>query len=283
MKLSVLIDNNTLIDRYLLGEPGVCYHLQVEGHRLLFDLGYSDAFLRNARTLGINPMTVETVVLSHGHIDHTGGLEPLAKQALEEELEGFGRGRSGRPRILAHPEVFTPRTAKGGDLSVGAGMGKAQTEALFPLQLSSDPVWISEHLLFLGEIERSFSFEGNSPIGTRHTEGGDTPDLLPDDTALAYRSAKGLVIITGCSHAGICNIIEQARRLTGEERVTDVIGGFHLLDPSREQLEGTVRYLGNLGLSALHACHCTDLPSKMALAEAAPLAEVGCGTVIEHR
>jgi len=90
-------------------------------------------------------------------------------------------------------------------------------------------------------------------------------------------------VITGCSHAGICNIISQCQQVTGVENVVDVIGGFHLLDPSREQLEGTVSYFENLSLQKLHACHCTDLRSRMALAQIAELEEVGSGLTLECR
>ena len=84
------------------------------------------------------------------------------------------------------------------------------------------------------------------------------PDFLPDDSALVYNGREGLIIITGCSHAGICNIISQARKITGVDRVADIIGGLHLLEPPAEQLQATVDYLKKIKLSRLHACHCTD-------------------------
>jgi 7,8-dihydropterin-6-yl-methyl-4-(beta-D-ribofuranosyl)aminobenzene 5'-phosphate synthase len=143
-------------------------------------------------------------------------------------------------------------------------------------------VQLTERLLFLGEIERTFAFEAQVPIG-RIVEGGvEKDDFLLDDSALCYTSAEGLVIITGCSHAGICNIVEYARKLTGEERVVDIIGGFHLLDPPKEQLQGTLEYMEALNPELLHACHCTDLNSKIALSEVANLKEVGVGLTLEY-
>ncbi|MDZ7794280.1 MAG: hypothetical protein U5P10_11505 [Spirochaetia bacterium] len=127
-------------------------------------------------------------------------------------------------------------------------------------------------------------FEHPGPIGYRTTENENylQPDELLDDTALAYLADDGLVIITGCSHAGVCNIVEAARRITGIERVVDIIGGLHLLDPPKAQLDGTVEYLSSLKLPSLRACHCTDLHSKIALSTVAPLTEVGSGLVIEY-
>jgi 7,8-dihydropterin-6-yl-methyl-4-(beta-D-ribofuranosyl)aminobenzene 5'-phosphate synthase len=116
--------------------------------------------------------------------------------------------------------------------------------------------------------------------------GPDLEDRVPDDlvhdTALAYVGRKGLYVITGCPHSGVCSIISQAQRLTRTKKVAGVIGGFHLLDPSREQLKGTVAYFKKLSLRKLHACHCTDLRSRVALAriENLELEEVGSGLVL---
>lgn len=95
-------------------------------------------------------------------------------------------------------------------------------------------------------------------------------------------SSGGLVIVTGCSHAGICNIVEQARRVCGEDRVIDIIGGFHLLEPSREQLQRTLEYMESLCPAAVHACHCTDLASKIALSQVVDLREVGVGLSLDY-
>jgi len=91
-----------------------------------------------------------------------------------------------------------------------------------------------------------------------------------------------LVIITGCSHSGICNIVEQAKKLCREEKVIDIVGGLHLLNPSDEQLRGTLEYLGKLGPDSMHACHCTDLRSKIALSKVVNIKEVGVGLILEY-
>lgn len=302
MKLTVLVDNNTLIDRYYLGEPGVSYFVETDVSRVLFDVGYSDAFLRNAYTAGLDPLSADYVVLSHGHIDHTGGLDALLKAYMEARFE---RGRSAIPQLVAHPEALMPKfmtPGEGGDgqtpggpvaavgpasaISIGSPVSAGVLALSFDLRTSRTPLWLDERLVFLGEIERRTDFEQPGPIGRRGEAAsgstGDQPDDLLDDTAMAYLADEGLVIITGCSHAGICNIVETARRVTGVDKVVDIIGGFHLLDPPKAQLEGTVEYLRALDLPQLRACHCTDLPSKIALSAAAPLQEVGSGLVIEY-
>jgi len=280
MKLTVLLDNNTLIDHYFLGEPGVSYLLQEGDTTVLFDVGYSDAFIRNAQKMpDVDLLAVDVLVLSHGHMDHTWGLLPLAQLYSEAMFEG----RSfERPALVAHPAVFQSRTL--GDLGeIGSIISAERLTGHFDVRFSREPVWLTERLVFLGEIERTNDFEAQSPIGTVVTgQQEEEDDYLLDDTALAYRSSQGLVIVTGCSHAGICNIVEQAKRVCGEERVVDVLGGFHLLDPSEEQLQGTLDYMRTLQPAEVHACHCTDLASKIALAGVANLKELGVGMVFEY-
>ncbi|MFO7849473.1 MAG: MBL fold metallo-hydrolase [Spirochaetia bacterium] len=278
MKLTVLVDNSTIIDSYFLGEPGVSFFLEDGETSVLFDTGYSDAFMRNAAKLNVDPLRADYLVLSHGHIDHTGGLDPLLKECLERRL----KDRSAHcPELLAHPAVFTPKLMEGLG-SIGMSMSRQACSSVMKIKESAAPVRLSERLIFLGEIERKFDFESPAAIGSRKEPGGEVPDYLPDDTALAYVSDEGLVVITGCSHSGICSIVEQARRLTGVERVRDIIGGFHLLEPSEKQLEGTAEYLSTLQLPVLSACHCTDLQSKLRLSRAAPLKEVGSGMEIYY-
>ena len=121
------------------------------------------------------------------------------------------------------------------------------------------------------------NFEGQTPIGMKQTPDGRVSDLILDGSTLVYKSDQGLVIITGCSHAGICNIVSYAQQVCGDERVADIIGGFHLLNPSASQMAGTLDYLRQITPLALHACHCTDLNSKVALAGVAPLKDTGVG------
>lgn len=276
LRLTVLVDNNTLIDRYLLAEPGLSFLVETGGTRVLFDTGFSDVFLRNAHKMGIDLSALDCVALSHGHEDHTWGLEPLVRHYAELEWE---KRPFRRPALVAHPKAFAsvsdPAFAEGGPL-----LSEAKLARHFPLKVSPEPQWLAPGLVYLTGIPRRNGFEGRLAFGRKEGETG--PDTVPEDAALAYVSPQGLVVMVGCSHAGVCNTIEYAREVCGERRVADVIGGFHLQRPAPAHLEGTLAYFRELRPQALHACHCTDLKSKIALAAVAEVQEVGAGLVLEY-
>jgi 7,8-dihydropterin-6-yl-methyl-4-(beta-D-ribofuranosyl)aminobenzene 5'-phosphate synthase len=279
LSLTVLVDNNTLTDRYFTAEPGLSFLLQTAGKKVLFDTGYSGVFLSNAERMGINLRDLDYVVLSHGHLDHTGGLVTLVRLLTEAKIEDTPHKV---PELVAHPLCFYPKE-KLPLQNNGSILDEAEIRRQFPANLSCRPVWITDNLVFLGEIPRKFAFEQRDPGKRiiRLRDGGTEPDQLLDDSALAFRSGAGLVIITGCSHAGICNITEYAREVCGERRVVDIIGGLHLIAPSPSQLKGTGEYLKSLQLQSLHACHCTSHASKIALAGYGPVQEVGVGLKLE--
>ncbi len=278
MQLTVLVDNNTLIDRYFQGEPGISFFIRDGERRILFDTGYSGLFLANARKMDIDLRRLDWVVLSHGHLDHTWGLDPLIRLFTEAAIEGQS---VERPTVLGHPAVLGSKRIDALP-NIGSALSEEKISPHFRLRFSREPVWLTERLVFLGEIPRILEFEAARPLGEVMTRQGPEPDPLADDSALAYRSQGGLVLITGCAHAGICNTIEHARRVCGEERVADVIGGFHLLAPPAERMDETVRRLEASGVRMLHPCHCTDLSSKVALARRLPVEEVGVGLRLEY-
>jgi 7,8-dihydropterin-6-yl-methyl-4-(beta-D-ribofuranosyl)aminobenzene 5'-phosphate synthase len=278
MKLSVLVDNNTLIDRYFLAEPGVSFLIEDRGARVLFDTGYSDIFVQNAHRMGQDLRRLDWVALSHGHLDHTWGLGPLIRLYTEACIEAL---ESGNPTVIGAPGVFGTKLL--GDLGeIGSFVSEAKMEKVFPVLISAEPVWLTDRLVFLGRIPRRFDFEASAAIGQIMSDQGPVDDPLDDDTALAYVSDQGLVVIAGCAHAGICNTVEQARHVSGKDEVIDVIGGFHLQASGRDRLEATAAYLESLNLKALHACHCTDLDAKIFLAQSLPVREVGVGLQLSY-
>lgn len=279
MKLTVLVDNNTLIDRYFYGEPGVSYYIEDEGISILFDAGYSDVFIRNAQKLNINLLGMDYLVLSHGHFDHTWGLDPLIKLYTEGNIEKI---TAKKPYLISHPSAFQTKTIEGLE-EIGCLISEEKLSRHFHMKLAREPLWLNDRFVFLGEIERGNGFENKKPVGKVIKNGIEEEDYLIDDSALVYKSPEGLVVITGCSHAGICNIVEQAKKVCHEDRIVDIIGGLHLLDPSPEQLQGTLEYMKKLKPKEVHACHCTDLASKIALSKASNLKEVGSGMILEYQ
>jgi len=279
LSLTILVDNNTLIDHYFSGEPGLSFLITTQGKKILFDTGYSDLFLKNARDLGEDLLGLDMVVFSHGHLDHTGGLPGLISHLTRAIIEEVP---VKIPKVIAHPHCFYPRP-KPPLPNIGSIVSEEELRRNVPVEFSATPLWLTEDLVFLGKIERRFDFEYTA-AGKRKIlmqDGSTLDDQLLDDTALAFRSENGLVIITGCSHSGICNIVEHAKQVCGEDRVIDIIGGLHLLAPDQPRLEKTVSYLRDLDLASLHACHCTSLSSKIALAAGNPLQEVGVGMTIQ--
>src|SRR5690554_4808165 len=276
MKLSVLMDNNTYIDRYYIGEPGLSYFIESDDKKILFDTGYSDAFMQNAIKMGIDLLEIDHVVISHGHIDHTWGLEPLSRKFVERKYEGKV---NKRPQLVAHPNIFEEKYLD--KTPLGMNLSKEFLVNIFTLKLSKDPVWITDKLVFLGEIPHKFKFEVEIPIGVRRVDNMEVDDYLLDDSAFAFVSKDGLVVITGCSHAGICNIVEHAKEVTGINKVSQIIGGFHLLNPKAERMEKTKNYMSELNLKTMYPCHCTDLKSKFELAKIVEVKEVGVGLQIE--
>jgi len=275
LTLTVLVDNSTLTDRYFTGESGLSFILETTGKKILFDTGYSGLFLANAEKMGISLRDLDFVVLSHGHLDHSGGLVALVRHLTEAKIEGMAHRV---PELVAHTRCFFPKETIPLQ-NIGSILGEEEIRRQFPVNLSDKPVWITKDLVFLGEIPRKFAFEQSDP-GKRKIilpDGSRGLDLLLDDSARAFRSDAGLVIITGCSHAGICNITEYAREVCSERRVAEITGGLHLLSPEPERIKKTREYLQVLHLKALHACHCTSLPAKIALAAQCPVQEVGVG------
>ena len=277
MRLTVLVDNsvgNTTATRGLKSEAGLSIYIEDQATRILFDTGESSLFLDNARQLGINLFDIQYIVLSHGHHDHSWGLTYL----LDRYAQTKDPLRSA-PILLAHPQAFCRRFK--GTEELGFTTSDEKLARFLTVQKSNSPVWITDRLVFLGEINRQFPFEGIHSIGQIVENNVAEEDFMQDDTALAYKSPDGLIIITGCSHSGICNIAEQAKQICQDNRILAIIGGLHLQNPPLKQINSTIDYLKKENLKGLYACHCTDQPSRIALAQLGNLGEVNVGFTLE--
>jgi len=273
MKVTLLVDNQTFVDHYYYGEPGISYFIETQGKKILFDTGYSGIYLENAMKMGINLLDVDYLVLSHGHDDHTGGLPEFIKRQIELQRNGF---EVKLPMLLAHPITFFYKESEKGEEN-GSMIQSDTLKKHFSLHLTKEPYWITDRFVYLGEIERSNDFENREPFGKILYKGSLQEDYMLDDSALVYKGEKGLVILTGCAHAGICNTVEYAKKVTKEEKIDHVIGGFHLQKPDRKLLDETVNYLKKQEINEVYAGHCTDLQSKIALSQSMNMKELGVG------
>lgn len=260
--ITVLVDNNTYIDAYYLGEPAVSYYVEADGKRILFDTGYSDVLLQNAQKLEIDLSRLDYIVLSHGHNDHTGGLRYLAQHLDLQKV-----------KLIAHPHCFLPKKAEGMD--IGAPYSEMEMGKRIDLQMVKEPVDITEHCGFLGEIERITDFEGGT-IGEQLRNGSWEQDNMLDDSAMFLRTKEGIFIITGCSHSGICNIISYAKKIAGDNRIAGILGGFHLLQ-EEERLYKTISFLEKEKIKKLYPCHCISFLAKTKINQIQPIEEVGVG------
>ena len=265
MKLTVLVDNNTYIDQYYYGEPALCFYIEDGDKTVLLDTGYSDIFIKNAHSLGKDLSAVDYIVFSHGHDDHTKGIKYLQKTAVP------------KAEIIAHPLCLAPKYV--GDMYVGSPYTAEQMNEKFGCTLTDKPLQLSEKLWYLGHIPRVHDFEVAS-IGKAEKDGCLVDDYLDDDTALVYKGKEGLFVITGCSHSGICNICEYAKKVCAEEKIYGIIGGFHLFEDD-DKLAKTVAYFAENGIEKLYPCHCVSLKAKYRMMEKLNVAEVGVGLAIE--
>ena len=237
MKIYALNDNRKI--EGFESEHGFSILIEKEDFSLLFDCGETDLFMRNARALSLDLTKINAVVLSHGDYDHANGLKFLK---LDNKIS-----------VYAHPSIFDNRISKRRKVYAGINQTKGEIEENFNLVLSKKPIKIYEDIYFLGEIERQNEREINLPMTKE--DGSDFLHL--DDTGLAVKTEKGLVIISGCAHSGICNTISHAVFVTGEKRVHAVLGGFHLKDID-EKLDYTIDFLNETKVEKVILAHCTS-------------------------
>jgi 7,8-dihydropterin-6-yl-methyl-4-(beta-D-ribofuranosyl)aminobenzene 5'-phosphate synthase len=236
-------------------------------HKMLFDAGPSpNGCVENLARLDLSASDLEAVVLSHGHFDHTTGLSGLV-QVL---------GRNGLPVVL-HPEFWNRRRVviPGREpLELPVTSHRALSDAGFDIVERRQPSLLFEHsVLVTGEVDRTSGFEAGFPIHQAYRAGSWEPDpLILDDQAMVIHVAgKGLVILTGCGHAGIVNICRYARRLTGIDQIYAVIGGFHLNGPLFEPIiAATCEALAELAPEVIVPAHCTGWRATHALAARFP-------------
>jgi 7,8-dihydropterin-6-yl-methyl-4-(beta-D-ribofuranosyl)aminobenzene 5'-phosphate synthase len=267
----------TLGKKWLFAEHGFSAVVRVAsadngaGAALLFDTGLSrDGMMHNFDVLGIKPRDIGAIVLSHGHTDHTNGLAAFVD-------------RLGRHRIplMMHPDAMLRRKLAlpgGRETSLPPPARRALRDERIDLIVERGPATLlGGHVLLTGQIPRTTDFEKGFPIHWAWVGGKWQPDPLinDDQAAIVNVRHKGLVILTGCGHAGVINTIRYARELTGVERVHAVIGGFHLSGPLFEPLiEPTIKALWEFAPDVIVPAHCTGWRATHAIAREFPEAFV---------
>jgi 7,8-dihydropterin-6-yl-methyl-4-(beta-D-ribofuranosyl)aminobenzene 5'-phosphate synthase len=238
MKISVLVDNTPGVNT--LAEFGLSYFIDYEGKQILFDTAQSDLFLRNAKIMNLDTKNVDQIVLSHGHFDHGNGLNHI-----------------NGGNLICHSGCFVKRYRKNDHTYIGLKNSRDDFEKKFNLITTKDPYQIFDGAYFLGEIPRITDFESQT---TPFVLDDGTPDFVMDDSALAFKVENGIFVITGCGHSGIVNTLEHAKKVTGENKITGVMGGFHLKE-NNLQTQKTIAYLKDNNAKHVYPSHCTALPA----------------------
>lgn len=228
MKITVLCENQAghRRARVCLAEWGLSLFIETKGVNILLDAGNTAVYRLNAEKLKVNLEKTDFVVLSHHHWDHVGGLR----------YHNF----KTRKRLIAEPETLKKIPSEQAE----------KIKADFDILTSEHPLEFSKGIYFLGIIPRRNSFE----------KGMFRKDKMRDDSAIALKSKKGAIVITGCSHSGICNICEYAKEITGQDLYA-VIGGFHLFENEPETVNRTIKYFKAAKPELLYPMHCIDFPT----------------------
>jgi 7,8-dihydropterin-6-yl-methyl-4-(beta-D-ribofuranosyl)aminobenzene 5'-phosphate synthase len=261
MKISVIVDNCVpmSVKKSFIGEHGYSALIEHAGKKILLDTGNSMAAVINLSLMGMHCSQIDMMALSHGHYDHSGGFLPILEHADK------------RLPVYAHPNVFEPRfsVAGGKRRFIGIPYVKDQLSMLgADWHLTDKPVELLPGLWFSGEIPRQSGFEfGDDKLVLASAEGCDCQDQILDDSALFFSGPEGLVVISGCTHSGLVNMVRYGMKITGASRLAGWIGGTHLGPVSPGQQEKTIAELESLAPDFIAANHCTGFAMMSKLQE----------------
>lgn len=258
-RITILSENSVVVSGALIAEHGFSALVERGEEKVLFDTGQGYVLIHNARISGVDLGAVRKVVLSHGHNDHTGGLAELLKD---------GQSRD----IYAHPDVFNSRFYEVPGSSprpIGMPFSRAFIEGLGArFHLSEGPQEVADGVATTGVIPRNTPFETGDPTLVLGPEHGGRPDPLLDDLSLVVEGESGLIVLLGCAHAGLVNILNHVRCMMPGSPIKAVVGGTHLGLSSEKQMAATIKAMEGMGVEKVGASHCTGLAGSARLREA---------------
>ncbi len=253
IRITILCENRAGLIKNIMGEHGFSALVEVDGQKILLDTGQGLGLKPNAKTLDIDLAQIDIIVLSHGHYDHTGGLAQLLPF-------------SQKTKIIAHPDIFGAKYSHKKDNVnqpfnyIGPPFSKdlLKADPNCELKLEKNFQKISDKIFFSGQVPRVTDFEINDKRLKLKQQKGFSKDPLFDDTSLLIETGKGPVILTGCAHSGIVNVMKHFEKMTDHRQFYAVIGGTHLgFINSKDQLEKTMDAFETYKLKLIAVSHCT--------------------------
>lgn len=251
-KITILCEN--LVSGLIgLGEHGFSAFIETDHGNYLFDTGGGRTIVANALSLGKDLHTIKKIFLSHGHYDHTGGLVEVLRL-------------KGKVDIHAHPHIFLDRLAiiKEKDKEIKRFVGLPYKKNFLELLganfiLNTEFTEVAEGIYLTGEVPQKTSFEKQDPRLFSEINGKIGPDLFADDQSLVMDTQRGLVLILGCAHAGLINIINHGMAKIKKDKIWAIIGGTHLGFLTPEQLSESIQSLKKMKVELIGVSHCTGI------------------------